>query len=394
MTHSRRANMEFLDEARDKFKQVVNPRKKATPFAAMIARRKAEADKAKKGGGGAQASDNHGSESGGTKERLSARIKALAAQRHFSVVDHSRRPLVASASSSSVNALTSSKTISGKDNSSAHPPHSTKPTTEQAMSKTALLSTEKSNVPPVAPPSPSKAGSSRGSSDTMSRQASLYRPLSSIGLLPEERLDHVDRLIWLGLTHQIDSNDDLHRKSAPTIARRFLRMSRQGRSQSSIILDGRDLADEDDSNKKDNHYKVKAKGGLSHISRWASKFRQQFTGSTASSGDNGTGYRLYRSTDHNNNPGSNAAPSSCLPFINHATDGKIVPTAGGGGGGGSSPYPLHHRPIDHKLDQDQSSSVDTNEMPDGRDRDRDVNENNNQLFSSSNNAGRRGLGLG
>ena len=430
---------------------MVNPQKKATPFAAMLARRKAETDQGKKGGG-VQDSDNHGSSAGGTTERLSVRIKALAAQRHFSVVDTSRKPSVAAAasssssSSSSLNALAPFRNsiTSSKESVQPPPPLSTEPTAEQGTNKTSsgdtMPTTEKS-AEPAPPQSSSSSSSSPSKSGKFYRQASVNRPpaadrsslfppsassfsSSTTGLLPEERLDHVDRLIWLGLTHQVDNSDELHRKSAPTVARRFLRVG--GRSLSySLMMDGRDLADEDETCQKDNsHYRVKTKAGgvgVSHLSLWARKFRQHVLGTNAVlSGGNGRNQRS--STDDVNkgsgpDPGSSqSSQSNCLPFINPTTDQKVVPTAGGGGGTGTRPRPLHPRPADtNKHDQSQSQSQSRgsgdgagrrgghgnhsddpyhesngNDMLEGRGN----HDNNNRSFMPSNNAGGQGQGLG
>ena len=352
--------------ARDKFKQVVNPQKKATPFAAMIARRKAEMDKkGKKGGrGGAQDSDKNpsSSQSVGTTERLSVRIKSLAAQRHFSV-ETSRKPLSLSSSQVSLTTKAPSRNsgTSGK---------TTGPITNP--------STEKSTGPP--PSSPTKSGKDR---------SSLFQPTtsSSTGPLPEERLDHVDRLIWLGLTHQVDNSDELHRKSAPTLAKRFLRVSGRGHS---FMSDGRNRSDDDDENHmKDGHYKVKGKGGGVGLTRWSRKFRQQLLGTS----------------NVNGNP-----DPTCLPFLQPTTDGKVVPMAGGGGRSGTSPHPLHPRTTDNKTDQyyrgggdniankggqenhsdDRYRYNEIHEMNHGHDHHN--HENNNQSMSTSNNAGGQGLG--
>lgn len=448
MNHSRRANMEFLDEARDKFKEVVIPQKKATPFAAMLARRKAaESDNGKKGqgqggggqGGGVHNHDKHddvvasttaASKSTGSKERLSVRIKALAAQRHFSVVDHSRRPSAAMYSSTNPTGI-SLKAIARRNSTiSGQPPQpaTTEKTTGQNTNKSTKGNTVLSSSQPVPPSSSSSMPLSPSKSVKIHRQGSIYRPSmvdrssllfqSTAGaLLPEERLDHVDRLIWLGLTHQIDNNDELHRKSAPTVANRFLRMSGGGgqknssnhhRVHAAISLDRRNIADEDDSNQKDNHYKVKGKGGgrmrgLSHLSRWAKTFHNQRTNTEIVNNKGG------------HSGGSTLAQSSCLPFLNSSSssDMKVVPTIGGNG---TSPHPLHPRPTtDIKNDRghdDVGISDDRGRDPSSHSDDPyyhshppnepllhngsaggggNNNESNNQSWSTLSNAGRLGL---
>ena len=332
----------------------------------MIARRKAEMDKnGKKGGrGGAQDSGKNpsSSQSAGTTGRLSVRIKALAAQRHFSV-EASRKPLALSSSQASL----ATKAPSRNSGTFVKPKGSvTNPSTEKSTGQPASSS-------------PTKSGKDR---------SSLFQPTtsSSTGPLPEERLDYVDRLIWLGLTHQVDNSDELHRKSAPTLAKRFLRLSGRGHS---FMSDGRDRNDDDDEiYVKDGKHKVKGKEGGVGLTRWSRKFRQQLLGTS--------------------NVNNNSDPT-CLPFLQPTTDGKVVPMAGGGGRNGTSPHPLHPRTTDNKTDQhyrggdniankgglenhsdDRYRDNEIHEMNHGHDHHN--HENNNQAVSTSNNAGRQGLG--